>query len=1270
MCNLDAGIGVPARKFIKVCCPAGRRKRSFTPVPLQEQHISAHQSMAMQVGGRPQTLAGLLRWRAHAQPDREAFVFIGDSRTERVSYREIAVRAEALACALAGIATPGARVGIACPPGLDFVAAFFGCMFAGCVAVPVQPPGRRADAARWQALMNDARPAAVLSAAPALAAVRALMPGGVPLIDVAAAPASAQATVEPVVAGADVALLQYTSGSTRTPRGVQVTHDNLMYNLGRIESRFGHGADSRGVIWLPPFHDMGLIGGILQPVFAGFPVVLMSPASFLRRPVCWLEAIQAHAASTSGGPNFAYEYCLRRIAPEDRRRLDLSSWKVAFCGAEAVRASTLERFAEAFAPAGFRCDAFLPCYGLAEATLLATSAQAGRGAHVLTLDAAALREHRVQPAEGAGACALVGCGEPAEGSELLIVDPDAKARLPADRIGEVWLRGPGVCAAYRGDPDASADTFAARTADGDGPWLRTGDLGFVAGGQLYVTGRRRDLLVIRGANHAPQDIEASAETAHEGVVTGGCAAFPVEAEGEEVAVLAVEVVRGLDDASRLAGLASAVRRAVSENHGLQLHALLLLRTGTLPRTPSGKVQRARTRALFEAQSLQSLHMDTDAAADSASAARADALVAWLREYARDIDSRLMDERRSLSPPVLLDFGNRGLLGLQVPPALGGLGLGHRDTLRIVEQLAAIDSTLGLFVGLSNVLGIRPILKHARPALRERLLPLLAGGRELAAFALTEAAAGSHPHAMEAVARPRPGGGWTLHGRKVWSGSAAWAGTINVFVRQCDAGGNALGITAFAVPRARPGLRQGPEALTMGMRAMVQNSVLLDGVPVDEQDMLGGEGEGMTVAQDAMMYGRLVIAAACTGGVKRCAQLMLRYAGRRRVAGGRLLDQPLVRERLARLCAMADALSVFVSGIAERLDAGDTLPEELYAAAKILAPELYWQAIDHLLQCLGGRGYIESNLVPQMMRDARVLRVFEGPTETLAAWLGARALRQPEALQQWLAQTDRSGAAGQALHGLIDRAALQPAGARQASCAVGTAVAWHLLAAGSADGCDGATAAWLASEAALAQSAALAAFDAHCPDVGELTQRVQGFAASIGDIEADVPGEDREHDALLRRDPPAGDAAASMHATSATQASATQASEPPPKPVAVDDGAREIADWLRQWLARQLGLPAQDIDTHRAFADYGVDSVMAMELVQDLEQAFALAAPLDATLAWNHPTIAAASARIASLRRRPEAAHRTEAEAEALDALDDEALARLLEAELAASGPHR
>jgi acyl-CoA synthetase (AMP-forming)/AMP-acid ligase II/alkylation response protein AidB-like acyl-CoA dehydrogenase/acyl carrier protein len=1215
--------------------------------------------MAMPVGERPQTLAGILRWRARTQSDREAFTFIGDAATHRVTYGELAGRAEALARGLAARVSaadgaPGGRVVLACPPGPDFVAAFFACLLAGAVPVPVQPPGRRADAARWQALMNDARPVCVLSAAPAWQPVRSLLDDGLELIDVARPPRVEGDLPDVACEAGALALLQYTSGSTRAPRGVQVTHANLMYNLGQIERRFGHGADSRGVIWLPPFHDMGLIGGILQPVFAGFPVTLMSPATFLRRPLRWLEAIQAARATTSGGPNFAYEYCLRRIAAEDRRRLDLSSWQVAFCGAETVRAGTLQRFADAFADAGFRRAAFLPCYGLAEATLLATSARSGQGGQVLEVDSAALRDHRVQPtAVAEGAQTLVGCGEPADGSTVLIVDPDSAARLPADRVGEIWLRGPGVCAGYRvadaSEAAASDATFAARAPEGDGPWLRTGDLGFMHGGQLYVTGRLRDLLVIRGANHAPQDIEATAEAAHDGLVTGACAAFPVEHAGEEVAVLAAEVARGVTAPAQLSEVASAVRRAVSEQHGLQLHALLLLRPGGLPRTPSGKVQRTRTRALFEQQSLEALHVEAatvSAAASGQTDGQADALIAWLREYAAGIDSRLMDERRSLSPPVLLDFGNRGLLGMQVPRELGGLALGHGDTLRIVEQLGAIDSTLALFVGLSNVLGIRPIQRHARAARRDALLPALAAGRELAAFALTEAGAGSHPHAMEAVARPRPGGGWTLHGRKVWSGSAAWASVINVFVRQCDADGNVLGITAFAVPRGRPGLRQGPEALTLGMRAMVQNSVLLDGVPVDETDMLGAPGEGMLVAQDAMMYGRLVIAAACTGGIKRCAQLMLRYAGRRQVAGGLLLDQPVTRERLAQVCAMADALSAFVAVIAARLDDGDALPEELYAAAKILAPELYWQAIDHLTQSLGGRGYIEPNLAPQMMRDARVLRVFEGPTETLAAWLGARALRQPAALQQWLGGQPAGRLAQDALHDLGERAAARPAGVRQAGCAAGIAMAWHLMRSLGEAGVDAATCDWLRASADAAHAAALRAFDHEPAAADDLARRVQSFAADIGDIDPDVAGEDHGRDALLRR----GDAPLEVAASTSVP--------PAPRPAAMpqDDGAREVADWLRAWLARQLGLQAQDIDAHRAFADYGVDSVMAVELVQDLEQAFALSAPLDATLAWNHPTIAAASTRIAALRGTPKPEHD-------LDALDEDALARLLEAEL-------
>jgi alkylation response protein AidB-like acyl-CoA dehydrogenase len=382
----------------------------------------------------------------------------------------------------------------------------------------------------------------------------------------------------------------------------------------------------------------------------------------------------------------------------------------------------------------------------------------------------------------------------------------------------------------------------------------------------------------------------------------------------------------------------------------------------------------------------------------------DDLLEWLRDYSKErINSRLIDERRCIPPYVVLDLGNRGLLGMQVPPKYGGIGLSNQDTLRILQQLGAIDPTLASFVGVHNVLGIRPIMNYASDKLQEELLPSLATGRELAAFALTESGAGSNPQAISAKAISDNRGGWRLHGTKNWIGSAAWATTLNIFVQTFDAEGQYLGVSGFVVKQGSKGLRQGPEALTMGLRGMVQNAVYLDGVSVDSERLLGDLGGGMKAAQNAMMHGRLCIAAASLGGMKRCAQLMLRYAERRNISTGRLLNNPVTLAKLTDITESIVALESLITRIAELLDEDRIIPVEAYAACKIIGPEFFWQAADNLVQMLGGRGYIETNIAPQLLRDARILRIYEGPTETLNMFLGSKIHNNSEGIHQFIRQ---------------------------------------------------------------------------------------------------------------------------------------------------------------------------------------------------------------------------------------------------------------------------
>ncbi|MEM9768799.1 MAG: AMP-binding protein, partial [Cyanobacteria bacterium P01_D01_bin.71] len=397
----------------------------------------------------------------------------------------------------------------------------------------------------------------------------------------------------------DIALLQYTSGSTSQPRGVMVSHRNLMHNLALIHERFGHSHDSRGVIWLPPHHDMGLIGGVLQPLYGGFPVTLMSPTTFLRQPRRWLQAVSVFGGTTSGGPNFAYERCLQRITPEQRRGLDLSHWELAFTGAEPVQAKTLDQFAEAFADCGFRKAAFYPCYGLAEATLFVSGGTKFTEPTSCAVDRVALAQGRVVTSPAETALPLVSCGQAAADQSILIVDAQTHQPCDADQIGEIWLAGPSVAQGYWHQGEATQEIFEAQLADGSGPFLRTGDLGFWRRGELFVTGRLKDLIIIRGQNHYPQDIEQTAAHSHEALRRQAGAAFSVEIAGKERLILVQEVQRTALRSLNTKAVIEAIRAAVSRRHGLQIYGVVLLKPGSLPKTTSGKVQRHACKAQFQ-----------------------------------------------------------------------------------------------------------------------------------------------------------------------------------------------------------------------------------------------------------------------------------------------------------------------------------------------------------------------------------------------------------------------------------------------------------------------------------------------------------------------------------------------------------------------------------------------------------------------------------------------------------------------------------------------
>jgi acyl-CoA synthetase (AMP-forming)/AMP-acid ligase II len=556
-------------------------------------------------------LVELVRTRAEATPQGVAYEFVDeDGHVETLTYAELAERATGRARALLRQRPAGADgpALILYPPGLDYVVALFACLLARVPAAPAYPPDPwrpEVGLERLGRIVEDARPASVLTA-PFLA----------PVLELAGAAGLASAAVADdgdgdgpdlpagwLAGGMDTAVVQYTSGSTRSPRGVVVRHRNLEHNIPAIVEAFRVDEGSRGFIWLPPYHDMGLVGGILTPIWVGFPVRLMSPLDFLKRPFSWLKQMSETRATASGGPNFAYDLCVRRRPPdEDLAELDLSSWSVAFNGAEPIRWRTMKAFAEAFAPAGFRRSAFFPCYGLAEATLIVT------GRHWDGTVLRGTRRERVEELEpGAEAEPVrVSCGPPIPGARLLAVDPDRQEPLAEGAEGEIWIHGPSVTTEYwsTGDPDVFAEWQGL-------PFLRTGDLGYLADGELVVTGRLKDVVVFRGVNYHAADIEQAAVSAMPGL-RQIAAAFGVEKEDETLAVIVVEARPAAGEPETVA---ATVRTRVVEATALALHAVVVSPPGTIPRTSSGKVQRSLCREQFLSGRLEgALAYADDAAA--------------------------------------------------------------------------------------------------------------------------------------------------------------------------------------------------------------------------------------------------------------------------------------------------------------------------------------------------------------------------------------------------------------------------------------------------------------------------------------------------------------------------------------------------------------------------------------------------------------------------------------------------------------------------------
>ncbi|HEX8109874.1 MAG TPA: fatty acyl-AMP ligase [Kofleriaceae bacterium] len=552
------------------------------------------------------TWVDLVQFRARTQPKDVGYIFVRDGTTEAQShtYEELQARAVAIAAQLQATHAPGERALLLYPPGLEFIPAFLGCLYSGVLAVPAYPALRAQNLPRLEAIAADSQATVALTTSGLLDGPARRSPAleGLDWIASDASPPSPGGSwTRPALDGDSLAFLQYTSGSTGTPKGVMVSHGNLLHNQRMIEQAFDHDQDTVVVGWLPMFHDMGLIGIVLQPLYLGRPCIVMAPTDFVQQPLRWLRAISHYRATTSGGPSFGYGLCERKISPSEAASVDLRSWRLAFNGSEPVRADVMDRFCERFASSGFQRKAFYPCYGLAEATLLVSGGSASRAPVVQTVRASALERRKFEP--GVPGSMLVGCGQSWLGQTIEIVDPETRVRCPPGQIGEIWVRGPSVTKGYWRRPRDTQETFGARLEQGRDAFLRSGDLGVVHDGELFVTGRVKDIIIIRGRNHYPQDIEATVQRSHVALRADCGAAVAVEIDGEERLVVIQEVEREHLGQLDTKALIADVREAVASQHDIFVHAIVLLKPGAIPRTSSGKVQRHACATAFMAGQL-------------------------------------------------------------------------------------------------------------------------------------------------------------------------------------------------------------------------------------------------------------------------------------------------------------------------------------------------------------------------------------------------------------------------------------------------------------------------------------------------------------------------------------------------------------------------------------------------------------------------------------------------------------------------------------------
>ncbi|MDB9510453.1 amino acid adenylation domain-containing protein [Kamptonema animale CS-326] len=649
------------------------------------------------------SLVELLQKRALHQPEQKyTFLPEGESVEVSLTYQELDRRSRAIAAHLQALNLSGERALLLYPPGVEYLTAFFGCLYANVIAVPLYPPKLKRNLSRIEAIAADSGATVAIATASQLNNLEPLWERSAKLktlywlasdrVSDRLAEKWQQPQIDTQIDNNQLAYLQYTSGSTSTPKGVKISHQNVLHNIQYIDRGFEHTSKSVALTWLPHFHDMGLIDGLLKPLYLGIPCYFMPPAAFIQKPLRWLETISRYQVTHSGGPNFAYDLCSQKISPEPGKTLDLSSWRVAYNGAEPIQKETLEKFAQKFECWGFKSQAFCPAYGMAETTLKISTVSQREHFKLCTVEAAALEKNQIVEVQAGRT--LVGCGYPEFGTKVAIVDPDSFKQCILNEVGEIWVAGHSVALGYWQRLEETKASFLAEISDtGEGPFFRTGDLGFLREGELFITGRLKDLIIIRGRNLYPQDIERTVEQSHPSLRKGAGAAFTVEIDGAEqlVVLQELEARKAPNNAEEIIAV---IRQNIAEEYEVEVYAVLIIKPGSIPKTSSGKIQRRAARADFLTNSLEVLAssiLEVSNAPESKACITRQALLEMgdsdrqsvLESYLQELLARLLK--------VVPSFVNSQVL-------ISTVGL---DSLKVFEFKNQLESDLNICLGIGE-----------------------------------------------------------------------------------------------------------------------------------------------------------------------------------------------------------------------------------------------------------------------------------------------------------------------------------------------------------------------------------------------------------------------------------------------------------------------------------------------------------------------------------------------------------------------------------------